>query len=118
MTRFSEAKEQLRDRLRATAGVVATISRGGADLAVGVTIVPIDVLRAIRSESEYQLEDDDRAWLVGVDDLAGDPAVGDLIVVGTTEHRVTQRPELETCWRWHDTSEIQRVIFTKQWGAV
>lgn len=115
--RRRSAIARLRDRLRVTAGDLATITAGDTVIATDVSIVPIDVVRAIRNRDDVLLEDDDRAFLVGVDDVADDPAVGWLIVTNGTSYRVTERPELESCWRWHDTAEVQRVIFCKQWSA-
>lgn len=119
MNRFQTAAENLRDRLRDTttgAGVTATISRDGTPLATDIAVAQLDLRRMVRDESEFQLEDDDAAFLVGVDVLSEEPEQGDQIVANSIEYRVVRRNEIDSVWRWHDRSRVQRVIFCKEWN--
>lgn len=117
MNRRTVATQRLRDRLRQSDGVLASIERDGETLVHDILIVPIDVSRAVRSESEFLLEDGDCAFLIGSDCLEQPPEIGDAIRTATTEYRVTERPELEVHWRWHDRSEVQRIVFAKEWKS-
>lgn len=114
--RLQAATQHLRDRLRVTGGITATIYDGDTAVASGITLVQLSLHRLVRTESEFQIEADDAAFLVGVDDMADEPTVGMRIVVGLITYRVTEKPELQTAWRWHDMSRTQRVVFTKEWA--
>lgn len=118
-SRLKSAVARLRERLRDSSAVKASIVDGdGYVLALQVDIVQVDLIRAIRAESEFQLEDEDAAFLVGTDVLSQDPQVGWMIHTESVEYRVTERPELESCWRWHDREEQGRIIFAKEWSRL
>lgn len=108
-------RKRLRDSAAITATIVDTTRTDPRVVALQVQIVQIDLIRAIRSESDFQLEDDDVAFLVGTDVLDVSPEVGWMIATADVEYRITERPELESCWRWHDREEQQRVVFAKEW---
>ena len=118
MNRFQTAAERLRDRLRdptTGAGVVATVRRDGSIVAENINIAQIDLRRLVRFESEFELEDNDVGFLIGLDVWADEPEVGDEITVGTIEYRVLERDE--QVWRWHDKSRVQRIVFCKEWSG-
>jgi len=118
MSRRSEAIAQLRDRLQEYSGTAGTIARGETELAAGILVVKMDLRRLVRREDEFTIEVDDVAFLISATDLSTDPEPGDDITIGSTVYRVTERREFESCWRWHDTVETQRVVFAKKWGVV
>lgn len=117
MNRLQAATEQMRDRMRDTtngAGVTATITRDGSAIATDIAITPMDLRRESREESEFQLEVEDAAFLVGVDVLSDEPEQGDKITVGSVVYTVTRRPGVDSVWRWHDRSRVQRVVYCKE----
>ena len=116
MTRFTDAAEHLRDRLRTQAGQTATITRDGAAIASGITVVEMSPDRAVRNSDDWLIEEDETSFLIGVDALAGDPQQGDRITVGSRVLVVQERTELETVWVWHGNGQTQRVVFAKEWA--
>lgn len=115
MSRRTETIEHLRDRLRETDGITATITRDGVDIAVDIVIVKVEASRIIGRQFEILTESDDAAFLIGTDDLPGDPVLGDLITAGGIEYRVAEQRDIEAHWRWHDRARIQRVVFAQEW---
>lgn len=121
-SRMKQAVSRLRTRLRDSSGLTATVIDGNqCVIALQIVIVQLDLIRAVRAESEFQLEDDDVAFLIGTDVMPQSPDVGWRIAtqqdetLEILEYRVTERPELEACWRWHDREEQSRVVFAKEW---
>ena len=118
MSRRSEAIAQLRDRLQEHSGTTGNVTRGVDSLAAEILIVKVDLRRLVRREDEFTIEVDDVAFLISATDLSTDPEPGDHITIGSVKYLVTERREFESCWRWHDPEEIQRVVFAKKFGVV
>lgn len=117
MSRRRTAARHVRNRSRSVAGSLVTIVFDDVVLAADLRIVKVDSDENVNTLGDgFVLSAGEEAWLIGVDQLPDELAIGttitgaDGVVFMVVEGTASQRH-----WNWWDVENTQRVYVVKRW---
>lgn len=117
MNRRLSAAKHVRNRSRSVAGSLVTIVSDEVVIAADLRIVKVNSDENVNTLGDgFVLSAGEEAWLIGVDQIPDELAVGttitgsDGIIFVVVEGTASQRH-----WNWWDVENTQRVYVAKRW---
>lgn len=117
MNRRLSAARHVRNRSRSVAGSLVTIVFDEVVLAADLRIVKVNSDENVNTLGDgFVLSAGEEAWLIGVDQLPDELAIGTTITgADETVWMVVEGTASQRHWNWWDVENTQRVYVVKRW---